>query len=289
MMPSHLDLSVIIPLFNEEESIEPLYAKLIAALSSLHKSYEIIFVNDGSSDRSYEILSQLAGRDKNIKLIQFRRNFGQTAAMSAGFDHASGKIIIPMDADLQNDPADIHLLLAKLDEGYDVASGWRKERQDKEPMRIVTSKIANWIIGLFTGVKLHDSGCSLKAYRAEMLQGTRLYGEMHRFIPALANLMGARICEVPVSHHPRAYGKSKYGFKRILKVLLDLITVKFLADFSTKPLYMFGGIGVGLFIGAVLAGAETLWERYSPTARSSTTILSSCSPFSSRVSASISS
>jgi hypothetical protein len=167
-----------------------------------------------------------------------------------------------MDADLQNDPADIPLLLAKLDEGYDVASGWRKDRQDKEAMRIFTSRVANWLIGKFTGVALHDSGCSLKAYRAEILKGTRLYGEMHRFIPALANLMGARICEVPVTHHPRAYGKSKYGFKRVLKVLLDLITVKFLADFSTKPLYMFGGVGVVLFAGAVLAGAETLWERF---------------------------
>jgi glycosyltransferase involved in cell wall biosynthesis len=262
MMTPNLELSVIIPLFNEEESIEPLYAKLIAVLSKLNKPFEIIFINDGSSDRSYEILSRLAAKDINLKVIQLRRNFGQTAAMSAGFDHARGKIIVPMDADLQNDPADIPLLLAKLDEGYDVASGWRKDRQDKEPLRILTSKLANWLIGLFTGVKLHDSGCSLKAYRAEILKGTRLYGEMHRFIPALANLMGAKICEVPVTHHPRAFGQSKYGFKRVLKVVLDLITVKFLADFSTKPLYMFGGIGAALFAGAVLAGAETLWERF---------------------------
>jgi glycosyltransferase involved in cell wall biosynthesis len=166
-----------------------------------------------------------------------------------------------MDADLQNDPADIPLLLNKLDEGYDVASGWRKDRKDKEVIRIFTSRLANWIISQFTGVELHDSGCSLKAYRAEILRGTRLYGEMHRFIPALANLMGARICEVPVTHHPREFGKSKYGFKRILKVILDLITVKFLADFSTKPLYMFGGIGVVLFALAILCGAETIWVK----------------------------
>jgi glycosyltransferase involved in cell wall biosynthesis len=257
-----LDLSIIVPLLNEQESLVPLYQQLIAALSRLGKTFEIIFVNDGSTDESHAVLSRLAEADAKVKVINLRRNFGQTAAMSAGFDHARGRIIIPMDADLQNDPVDIPLLLEKLDEGYDVASGWRKERQDKEAARIFTSRLANWLIGRFTGVKLHDAGCTLKAYRAEILRGTRLYGEMHRFIPALANLMGARICEVPVHHHPREFGRSKYGFKRILKVLLDLITVKFLADFSTKPLYMFGGIGLGLFSLAVLAGAETLWERF---------------------------
>jgi glycosyltransferase involved in cell wall biosynthesis len=256
-----LDLSIIVPLFNEEESVAPLYQQLLAVLGPLGKSFEIIFINDGSSDGSYAALCRLAQADAKVKVINLRRNFGQTAAMSAGFDHARGEIIIPMDADLQNDPVDIPLLLEKLAQGYDVASGWRKDRQDKELLRIFTSRLANWLISQFTGVKLHDSGCSLKAYRAEILRGTRLYGEMHRFIPALANLMGARICEVPVTHHARAFGKSKYGFKRILKVLLDLITVKFLADFSTKPLYMFGGLGVGLFLLAVAAGAETIWER----------------------------
>jgi glycosyltransferase involved in cell wall biosynthesis len=258
---SSLDLSIIVPLFNEEESLVLLYDQLIAALSRLGKSFEIIFVNDGSSDGSFAVLCRLAEADPKVKVINFRRNFGQTAAMSAGFDYARGEVIIPMDADLQNDPVDIPVLLAKLDEGYDVASGWRKDRQDKEVVRVLTSRLANWLISRFTGFKLHDSGCSLKAYRAEVLHGTRLYGEMHRFIPALASLMGARICEVPVTHHPREFGKSKYGFKRILKVALDLITVKFLADFSTKPLYMFGGLGVGLFGLAVLAGAETIWER----------------------------
>jgi glycosyltransferase involved in cell wall biosynthesis len=256
-----LNLSIIVPLFNEEESLMPLYNKLMTVLPQLGKSFEVIFVNDGSSDGSYNVLCRMAENDPKIKVINFRRNFGQTAAMSAGFDHARGEIIIPMDADLQNDPVDIPLLLAKLDEGYDVASGWRKDRQDKEVVRIIISKIANWIIGKFTGVTLHDSGCSLKAYRAEILRGTRLYGEMHRFIPALANLMGARICEVPVTHHQREFGRSKYGFKRVFKVALDLITVKFLASFSTKPLYMFGGIGVGLFGLAILAGVETIWER----------------------------
>jgi glycosyltransferase involved in cell wall biosynthesis len=257
-----LDLSIIVPLLNEEESLVPLYQKLIAVLSQLGKSFEIIFVNDGSSDGSYAVLCRLAEADPKVKVINLRRNFGQTAAMSAGFDHACGQIIIPIDADLQNDPVDIPLLLQKLDEGYDVASGWRKDRQDKEVLRIITSRMANWLIGRMTGVKLHDAGCSLKAYRAEILRGTRLYGEMHRFIPALANLMGARICEVPVTHHPREFGRSKYGFKRIFKVLLDLITVKFLADFSTKPLYMFGGLGLTLFTLGTLAGVETLWERY---------------------------
>jgi glycosyltransferase involved in cell wall biosynthesis len=257
-----LDLSIIVPLLNEEESLAPLYQQMIAVLSRLGKTFEIIFVNDGSTDGSYSVLCRLAEADPKVKVINLRRNFGQTAAMSAGFDHARGQIIIPMDADLQNDPVDIPLLLEKLAEGYDVASGWRKERKDKEVLRIYTSRLANWLIGRFTGVKLHDAGCSLKAYRAEILQGTRLYGEMHRFIPALANLMGARICEVPVTHHSREFGKSKYGFNRIIKVLLDLITVKFLADCSTKPLYMFGGVGLVLFTLATLAGVETLWERY---------------------------
>jgi glycosyltransferase involved in cell wall biosynthesis len=257
-----LDLSAVIPVFNEEESIVPLHQKLAPVLAGLNKNFEIIFINDGSSDRSYEVLARLATMDKQVKVISLRRNFGQTAAMAAGFDYARGQIIIPMDGDLQNDPADIPLLLAKMDEGYDVVSGWRKDRKDKEIIRKLMSRAANRMIGWITGVRLHDSGCSIKAYRAEILKGIRLYGEMHRFIPALANLMGARICEVPVTHYPRQFGNSKYGFKRIIKVLLDLITVRFLADFSTKPLYMFGGIGLVLFIGAVLAGAETLYERF---------------------------
>ncbi|HVM48065.1 MAG TPA: glycosyltransferase family 2 protein [Candidatus Acidoferrum sp.] len=261
-MPGDLDLSIVVPLYNEEESVRPLYTQLAAVLGTSGRSYEIICINDGSTDKTYEALCRLADADPAVKVINLRRNFGQTAAMSAGFDHARGKVIIPMDGDLQNDPADIPLLLARLEEGYDVVSGWRRDRQDKEVIRKVVSRIANRLIGAMTGVKLHDSGCSLKAYRAEILKGTRLYGEMHRFIPALANLMGARIGEMEVRHHPRQFGQSKYGLKRTLKVLLDLITVKFLADFSTKPLYMFGAIGGTLFALAVLAGLETLWEKF---------------------------
>jgi glycosyltransferase involved in cell wall biosynthesis len=261
-VPKDLDITIVIPLFNEEESIIPLYEKLLAVLPGLKRSFEIILINDGSTDGSQDVLNRLAQRDSRVRVIQLRRNFGQTPAMAAGFDHARGRIIIPMDADLQNDPVDIPLLLAKLDEGYDIVSGWRKNRQDKEVVRKVVSRLANWLIGVITGVKLHDSGCSLKAYRSEILKGTRLYGEMHRFLPALADLMGARICEVPVTHHARQFGKSKYGLKRTAKVVLDLITVKFLAEFATKPLYMFGGIGALLFGAAVLAGAETLWEKF---------------------------
>jgi glycosyltransferase involved in cell wall biosynthesis len=257
-----LDLSIVVPLFNEQESILPLYESLMLVLRKCNRTFEIIFINDGSVDESYAVLCRLAEKDLNVKVINLRRNFGQTPAMAAGFDHALGRVIIPMDADLQNDPVDIPVLLAKIEEGYDIVSGWRKDRQDKEVIRKFASRLANRLIGVITGVKLHDSGCSLKAYRAEVLEGTRLYGEMHRFIPALANLMGASICEVPVTHHARQFGHSKYGLWRTLKVVLDLITVKFLADFSTKPLYMFGGLGAVLFALAVLAGVETLWEKF---------------------------
>jgi glycosyltransferase involved in cell wall biosynthesis len=259
---SALDLSIVIPAYNEEESATPLYEKLTTVLVRQNRPYEIIFVNDGSSDRTFQVLSGIADKDKRVKVINFRRNFGQTAAMVAGFDFASGKIIIPMDGDLQNDPEDIPLFVTKLEEGYDVVSGWRKNRQDKEIIRKIFSRVANRLIASITDVKLHDSGCSMKAYRAEVLKGTRLYGEMHRFIPALANLMGAKICEVEVRHHARQFGKSKYGLKRTVKVVLDLITVKFLAEFSTKPLYVFGGIGAILLSVGFLAGAETIWERY---------------------------
>ncbi len=258
---ARLDLSVVIPLYNEVESLPHLYAALRDALDAMQRSYEILLVDDGSTDGTLEALRQIAAQDPRVKVIRFRRNFGQTAAMAAGFDHARGGVVIPMDGDLQNDPGDIPLLLAKIEEGYDVVSGWRKNRQDKTLMRKFPSRIANWIIGRVTGVRLHDYGCSLKAYRTEIVRGTRLYGEMHRFIPALANLMGARICEVPLRHHPRRFGKSKYGIKRTLKVVLDLLTVKFLSDYSTKPIYLFGGIGLTLCTAAVLAGVETVWEK----------------------------
>ena len=257
-----VECSIVIPLYNEAESVPHLYAGLNAALSRLGRSYEILLVDDGSTDDTFAAVAAIAAADPHVRAIRFRRNFGQTAAMMAGFDHSCGDIVIPMDGDLQNDPADIPLLLERIDAGFDVVSGWRKDRQDKALLRKFPSRIANWLIGRVTGVRLHDYGCSLKAYRAEVLRGTRLYGEMHRFIPALANLMGARICEVPLSHHARRFGKSKYGLKRTFKVLLDLLTVKFLTDYSTKPIYFFGGIGTVLCGIGVLAGLETLWEKF---------------------------
>lgn len=254
-------LSVVVPLFNEEDTIPFLHEELVRALEATGRSFEIIVVDDGSTDRSFALARELHERDPRVRVIRLRRNFGQTPAMSAGFDAARGEWIITIDADLQNDPADITRLIAKAEEGYDVVSGWRKDRQDALMSRKIPSRLANRLIGIVTGVRLHDYGCSLKAYRAEIVRGTRLYGEMHRFIPALANLMGARICEVPLRHHPRRFGKSKYGIKRTLKVVLDLLTVKFLSDYSTKPIYLFGGIGFTLCTLGVLAAAETIWEK----------------------------
>jgi glycosyltransferase involved in cell wall biosynthesis len=253
-----LELSVVVPVHDEEDNVAPLYDALTAALRALGRSYEIIVVDDGSHDDTYQRLVPLADADDALKLIKLRRNFGQTAAMSAGFDRAVGEIVIPMDGDLQNDPTDIPRLLAKLEEGYDVVSGWRKDRQDSAVRRL-PSRMANWLIGRVTGVRLHDYGCTLKAYRAEVIAETRLYGEMHRFLPALAAQTGARIAEIPVQHHPRVSGRSKYGLKRTFKVLLDLLTVKFLSVWSTKPSYVFGGSGVLLcFLGSLFV----LWTAY---------------------------
>jgi glycosyltransferase involved in cell wall biosynthesis len=251
-------LSVVVPVHNEEDNVAPLYEALSKALGKLGRSYEIIVVDDGSRDETYKRLARLAGEDDALKLIKLRRNFGQTAAMAAGFDHAVGNIVIPMDGDLQNDPTDIPRLLEKLDEGYDVVSGWRKERLDSAVRRL-PSRIANWFIGRVTGVRLHDYGCTLKAYRADVIAETRLYGEMHRFLPALAAQTGARIAEIPVRHHPRMSGRSKYGLRRTFKVLLDLLTVKFLSVWSTKPSYVFGGSGVLL---CLLGSLFVLWTAY---------------------------
>jgi len=256
-----VEMSIVIPLLDEEESVPHLYEQLVAALDNVGRSWEAILVDDGSTDRTFELLAEIAERDRRIRVLRLRRNFGQTAAMVAGFDHARGKVVIPMDGDLQNDPSDIPLLLQKIDEGFDVVSGWRKKRQDKALLRRVPSRLANWLIGRVTGVKLHDYGCSLKAYRVEVLRGTRLYGEMHRFIPSRGTLMGGKVCEVPLRHHPRRFGRSKYGLKRTIKVVLDLLTVKFLTDYSTKPIYFFGSIGLLLCLGGVLAAAETVWEK----------------------------
>lgn len=244
-------VSVVVPLLNEQDNIEPLYEQITQTLDDKYE-YEIIFVDDGSSDSSFTVLSRLQKADDRVRVIRFRKNFGQTAALSAGFTHTRGKIIAAIDADLQNDPADIPKMISKLEEGFDVVSGWRKKRHDKVITRLLPSKIANWLISKITGVKLHDYGCTLKVYRKEILAETKLYGEMHRFIPALASWSGARIAEMEVNHRPRAAGTAKYGLERTIKVLLDLITVKFLLSFSTKPIQLFGGWGfVALFLGSV--------------------------------------
>jgi glycosyltransferase involved in cell wall biosynthesis len=253
------DISVVIPVHDEEENVAPLYADLKRALTDLGRTYEVIVVDDGSRDETYLRFARLAETDSQLKIVRLRRNFGQTAAMAAGFDHAQGNVIIPMDGDLQNDPEDIAALLDKLDEGYDVVSGWRRNRKDGL-LRRMPSRIANWLIGRVTGVRLHDYGCTLKAYRAEIVHDTRLYGEMHRFLPALASQAGALVTEIPVRHHARVSGRSKYGIGRTFKVLLDLLTVKFLSAWSTKPSYVFGGSGVTLCgIGALFIA----WTAYS--------------------------
>ena len=247
-----LPLSVIIPVFNEEENIKLLHERLILSLSGLGSDYEVIYVDDGSTDASFNLLQNVAENDENVKAIQLSRNFGQTAAIAAGVDHAHGKMVVLMDADLQNDPADIPTILNKLEEGFDLVSGWRTNRKDPWLTRRLPSRIANALISWVTGVHLHDYGCTLKAYRQEVFDGFRLYGEMHRFLPAYAAQVGARITEVPVSHHPRRHGKSKYNLKRTIKVLLDLLTVKFLSSYASKPIYLFGSLGLTL-IGSSLA------------------------------------
>ena len=254
----NVDLSVVIPVLNEAENLDPLYSQLIDVLTKTVKSYEIIFVDDGSTDSSFEILKKLQKQDNRMQVIRLRRNFGQSAAFSAGFDHASGNVIVTMDADLQNDPADIPNLLKKLEDGYDVVSGWRIDRRDGYLTRQLPSRIANFIISIITEVSLHDYGCSLKAYRREVAKNIKLYGEMHRFIPALASWMGIRVSEIPVNHAPRRSGKSKYGIMRAVRVLLDLVTVKFLLGYSTRPIQIFGLLGgicfsLGLIVGAYLS------------------------------------
>jgi glycosyltransferase involved in cell wall biosynthesis len=241
-------LSVVIPVFNEEENIEVLFQTLNETLAELGHPYEIIFVDDGSKDNSFIKLSNLAKTDDKIKVIRFVKNFGQTAALSAGIDYATGDVIIPMDADLQNDPRDIKRLLDKLAEGYDVVSGWRKNRQDNLLTRLIPSWAANQLISMISGVKLHDYGCSLKAYRRQVIKEVRLYGEMHRFVPIYATWVGARVAEIPVRHYARRFGESKYGLSRAFKVILDLLTIKFLSSYATKPIYVFGAAGLGSFV-----------------------------------------
>ncbi len=243
-------ISIVIPIYNEEENIPILYDKLKNVLNRMDIQYEIIFVDDGSSDNSRKILEDIAAKDKHVKVVEFARNFGQTSAMMAGMDISSGDVIITMDGDLQNDPEDIPRLLEKIHEGYDVVSGWRKNRKDAAISRKIPSKIANWLIGKLTGVKIHDYGCTLKAYRASVVKNVRLYGEMHRFIPAIASMVTAtdKIVEIPVKHHPRLYGKSKYGISRTLKVIVDLLFVWFMKKFMQKPIHFFGIGGILLLI-----------------------------------------
>src|SRR5262245_25597611 len=247
-------LSLFLPVYNEEENLPRLNEKIFQAMEGLGHSFEVIYVDDGSADRSLDLLKGFAASDRRVRVIAFRRNYGQTAAMAAGISAARGDVLIPMDADLQNDPADIKWLLSKLDEGYDVVSGWRKDRQDALLTRTLPSKLANGMISRISGVKLHDYGCSLKAYRREVLKDVQLYGEMHRFIPIYASWAGARVTEIPVAHYPRVAGKSKYGLSRTVKVVFDLVTIKFMASYLTKPLYVFRRAGVVAFAVPLSAG-----------------------------------
>ncbi len=255
-------VSVIIPLFNEEDNVAPLCEALTPALDNLDRPYEVIFVDDGSTDGTADKLIEIATGNSHFKVLSFKRNVGQTPAMMAGIDHAKGAVIVPMDGDLQNDPADIGTLLAKLDEGYGVVSGWRKDRHDAFWTRVLPSRVANAVISWVSGVHLKDYGCTLKAYRRDVLEDFRLYGEMHRFVPIYAHWQGAKVAEVPVNHRARERGESKYGLSRIFKVLLDLLVVKFLTQYDAKPIYIFGAVGFGFFGVSLFAGIWALYLKW---------------------------
>jgi len=257
-----LDLSIVVPVYNEQENLQPLHDEITAAVRPLGKSYEVFYVDDGSADKSFEILKQIAAADPHARIIRFRRNFGQTAALACGAENAAGDVVIFLDADRQNDPADIPKLLDKMNEGFDVVSGWRHNRQDATITRLIPSIVANRLISRVTGVHLHDYGCTLKAYRRDVLKNVRLYGEMHRFIPVYARLYGARIAELKVNHRPRIAGVAKYGLGRTYKVLLDLFTVKLLTSYLTRPIHFFGGLGFILCGLGILCGIETLIVKY---------------------------
>ena len=249
-----MHLSIVVPVYNEEESLPLLVEAVRGAVEPLNLAWELVLVDDGSRDSSPSLLEKLAIQDPDhIRVVFLRRNFGQTAAIAAGLDHSTGELVVLLDADLQNDPQDIPAMLDKLNEGYDVVSGWRKNRQDSYATRTLPSNLANGLISRVTGVHLHDYGCTLKAYRREVITGFKLYGEMHRFIPVYANSVGAKIYEMPVRHHPRRFGKTKYGLERTFKVILDLITVKFLNSYANKPIYLFGGAGIILILVSLLA------------------------------------
>ena len=261
--PDQPDLSVIVLVYNEVDSVEPLHRELMGVLESLGRTFEVLYIDDGSRDGSTERLGNIAVRDARVHVVSFRRNFGQTAAVQAGIDHSQGDILIFLDGDMQNDPHDIPHLLEKIDEGYDVVSGWRRDRKD-DMTRVIPSRIANWIIARVTGVHISDFGCTLKGYRREVIQDVKLYGEMHRFIPVYASMVGARITELPVHHRPRTYGKSKYSLARTSRVALDLITVKLLGSYSTKPMYFFGFAAFALWALAVVLAAIVVFEKFFP-------------------------
>ena len=256
-------VSVIVLVYNETDSVEPLHRELMGVLETLGTSFEVLYIDDGSRDGSSERLGQMAARDERVRVVSFRRNFGQTAAVQAGIDYSRGAVLIFLDGDMQNDPHDIPHLLEKIDEGYDVVSGWRRNRREAAS-RVVPSRIANWIIGMVSGVRLSDFGCTLKAYRREVIQDVKLYGEMHRFIPVYSSMIGARITELPVNHRPRTYGRSKYSLSRTSRVMLDLITVKLLGSYSTKPIYFFGFAAIGLWVLAFVMAVIVIIEKLLP-------------------------
>jgi glycosyltransferase involved in cell wall biosynthesis len=259
-MSSQPDLSVIVPFFNEEESVQAMHAAIVDALEPLGIDYEMVFVDDGSRDRTLEVATAIARRDERVRVVKFRRNYGQTPAMAAGIEQARGRILVTMDGDLQNDPKDIEHFLAKIDEGYDIVVGWRFNRQDKLVSRKIPSRIANWLIGRVTGVPIKDNGCSLKAYRGALIKEIPLYSEMHRFIPAIASIAGPRIAEIKVRHHARQFGQSKYGLSRIYKVLLDLMVIKTVASFTARPLLWFSLLATPLVVLGTIAVAWSLWR-----------------------------
>lgn len=253
-------LSIIVPFYNEEDNIRPMHAAIATAVEPLGLSFEMVFVNDGSVDRTLELAIEVARADPRVRVVNFRRNYGQTPAMAAGIEHAQGEVLITMDGDLQNDPADIEYFLDKIDEGYDIVVGWRFDRQDKLVSRKIPSRIANWLIGKVTGVPIKDNGCSLKAYRAGLIKEIPLYSEMHRFIPAMASIAGPRIAEIKVRHHARQYGKSKYGLSRVYKVLLDLMVIKTVASFTARPLRWFSLLATPLLVLGTMAIGISLWR-----------------------------
>jgi glycosyltransferase involved in cell wall biosynthesis len=257
------ELSVVVPLYNEEDSIRPLYAAIISAVAPLGISFEIVFVDDGSRDATVRLADEIARSDPRVCLVKFRRNYGQTPAMAAGIAQAGGEVIITMDGDLQNDPADIGALLSKIDEGYDIVVGWRHDRQDKLVSRKIPSRIANALIAKVTGVPIKDNGCSLKAYRANLIKKIPLYSEMHRFIPAMASIAGPKIAEIKVRHHARQFGQSKYGLSRIYKVLLDMMVIKTVASFAGRPMLWFGMLSIPMLLAAALAFAWTIIDALS--------------------------